>query len=187
MSKDAPPRPRTWRDALSRAGRAWSHRAFEARVVFAALLTGLVSARAHLDELPAIVSAILVLQPDPALAHRHTALRFVTTLVGGGASVAAVAFGLHGLLALAAGLALTVTACALLDLEEGLRPACICTVILLARPDVHFARAEEMDFLLQRLLSVMAGALVALALSHAPGWRPEVIAAARGERSPEQR
>jgi hypothetical protein len=69
----------------------------------------------------AIISAILVLQPDRRATQHNTGVRFIATLIGGAASVSVVASGSGGF-PRSASLVLTCTLCAALALEEGLRP-----------------------------------------------------------------
>ena len=184
MNQDAQPAPRrTVGEALRDAALAWSPRAYESRLVFAALAAGLLARWVHLSPLWAVVSAILVLQPDPVATRRNSVVRFVATLIGGGASVGAVAVGLQGTLAFLAALVVTCTLCAALALEEGLRPACVATAVLLIRPE-HVAEADEVRFAFARVLAVLGGGVVALAVAYLPGWRPEAAAAARGSRVP---
>ena len=185
MSDAQSPRPRRpFRDALRAAAMAWSPRAYEARLVFAAVVAGILARSAHLSGPWAVISAILVLQPDPVATRKNSVVRFVATLIGGAASVGAVALGLERTPAFLAALAVTCTLCAALGLEEGLRPACVCTAVLLIRADAHFEESEELRFALDRVLAVLGGGLVALAIAYLPGWRPEAAAAARGARAP---
>ncbi|HZX42167.1 MAG TPA: FUSC family protein [Myxococcaceae bacterium] len=172
---------RTWATALRRAARAWSLRSYEARLFAAALLAALVARWAHLSALWAIISAILVMQPDPVETRRNSVMRFVATLIGGVASVGAVLIGLEGLPAFLLALAVTCTLCAGVGLEEGLRPACVCTAVLLIRPESHVAEAEEFRFALQRILAVLCGGVVALTVAYLPGWNPKAGEAARGQ------
>ena len=181
MGDQAQPGPRrTLREALRDAAHAWSPRAYEARLVFASVLAGLLARWVHLSALWAIISAILVLQPDPVATRRNSLMRFVATLIGGAASVGAVALGLQGAAAFLPALAVTVTVCAALGLEEGLRPACVCTAVLLIRPEPHLAEAEELHFAIDRILAVIGGAVVALGVAYLPGWSPKAVDAARG-------
>jgi uncharacterized membrane protein YgaE (UPF0421/DUF939 family) len=126
---------------------------------------------AHLSMLWAIVSAILVLQPDPQATQRNTLIRFVATLIGGAASVGVVALGLRGVPAFAVALVVTCTVCAALALEEGLRPACVATAVLLIRPDAPATQAEELRFAIDRILAVTGGGVVSLLIAQIPGWR----------------
>ena len=151
---------------------AWSPRAYEFRLVLAALIAGGLARWAHLSSLWAIVSAILVLQPDRRATQRNTQVRFVATLIGGAASVGVVALGLRGIPAFAVALVLTCSVCAALALEEGLRPACVATAVLLIRPDAPATQAEELRFALDRILAVLGGGVVSLVVAHIPGWRP---------------
>jgi uncharacterized membrane protein YgaE (UPF0421/DUF939 family) len=125
----------------------------------------------HLSPLWAVISAILVLQPDPAVTQRNTLVRFVATLIGGAASVGVVSLGIGGIPALALALLLTCTVCAALDLEDGLRPGCVCTAVLLIRPEGMMDRAEELEFAFERILAVLGGGVVSLAVAYVPGWR----------------
>jgi len=77
-------------------------------------------------------------------------------------------------------LAVTCTVCAALGLAEGLRPACVCTAVLLIRPEGTVARADELGFAFDRILAVIGGAIVALAVAYLPGWRPDAADTARG-------
>jgi uncharacterized membrane protein YgaE (UPF0421/DUF939 family) len=140
--------------------------------VLAALIAGGLARWAHLSSLWAIVSAILVLQPDRRATQRNTQVRFVATLIGGAASVGVVALGLRGIPAFAVALVLTCSVCAALALEEGLRPACVATAVLLIRPDAPATQAEELRFALDRILAVLGGGVVSLVVAHIPGWRP---------------
>jgi uncharacterized membrane protein YgaE (UPF0421/DUF939 family) len=162
------------------AVRAWSPRSYEARLVFTAVVTGLLAAWLQLSALWAIISAILVLQPDPVATRRNSLVRFAATLIGGAASVGAVALGFEGSIAFLLALAVTCTCCAALGLAEGLRPACVTTAVLLVRPGGTMAQADELRFAIDRILSVIGGGIVALAISYLPGWRPEAAATARG-------
>jgi uncharacterized membrane protein YgaE (UPF0421/DUF939 family) len=173
---------RTLAEALRDAVRAWSPRAYEARLVFTAVVTGLLAGWLNLSALWAIISAILVLQPDPVATRRNSLVRFAATAIGGLASVGAVAVGLQGNIAFLVALAVTCTCCAALGLAEGLRPACVCTAVLLIRTDGVVAQGDELRFAIDRILSVIGGAIVALAVSYLPGWRPEAAATARGTR-----
>ena len=74
----------------------------------------------------------------------------------------------------------TVTVCAALNLEEGLRPACAARPWLGAQS--HVPEVQELRFAVDRILAVLGGGAVALAISYVPGWRPEAAAAARGAR-----
>ena len=172
---------RRWHAALRRAVHAWSLRSYEARLFAAALLAALVARWAHLSALWAIISAILVMQPDPVETRRNSVMRFVATVIGGVASVGVVMFGLQGLPAFLLALAVTWTVCSALGLEEGLRPACVCTAVLLIRPESHVAEAEELRFALQRILAVLCGGVLALAVSYLPGWSQRAGEVARGE------
>ena len=182
MTPDAIQR-RTVREALRDAVQAWSPRAYEARLVLTAVVTGLLARWLGLSALWAIISAILVLQPDPVATRRNSVTRFAATLIGGAASVGAVAIGLEGTLAFLVALVVTCTVCAALALEEGLRAGCICTAVLLVHSGGGpVAQADELRFAIARILSVIAGAVVALGVSYLPGWRPEAAATARGSR-----
>ncbi len=171
-------------EALRAAVMAWSPRAYEARLVFTAIVTGLLARALHLSGPWAIISAILVLQPDPVATRKHSVNRFVATLLGAAASVGAVSIGLDGTPAFLLALVVTCTLCAAFGLEDGLRPACVCCAVLLIRPEGHVGQPQELRFALDRILAVVGGALVALAVSYLPGWRPEAAAAARGARPP---
>ncbi len=184
MTDDAQPAARrTPGEALRDAVLAWSPRAYEARLVFTAVAAGLLARWAHLSSLWAVISAILVLQPDPVATRRNSLMRFVATVIGGAASVGAVALRLEGSLAFVAALAVTATLCAALGLEEGLRPACVTTAVLLIRPQTHVGQSEELRFALERILAVIGGGVVALAVAYLPGWRPEAAGTARGSRA----
>ena len=178
-----PEQRRTLSGALRNAVLAWSPRAYEARLVLTAVVAGLLARWLHLSAIWAIISAILVLQPDPVATRKNSLVRFVATAIGAAASVGAVAVGLQGNWAFLTALLATCTICAALRLEEGLRPACVCTAVLLVRPEGPVARADEILFALDRLLAVIGGAVVALAVAYLPGWRPEAAATARGSRS----
>jgi uncharacterized membrane protein YgaE (UPF0421/DUF939 family) len=171
---------RTLAEALRDAVRAWSPRAYEARLVFTAVLAGLFARWTHLSTLWAVISAILVLQPDPVATRRNSLVRFTATAIGGVASVGAVALGLHGTWAFLPALAVTCSACAALGLAEGLRPACVCTAVLLIRSDGPVAQADELHFAVDRILAVIGGAVVALGVAYLPGWRPDAADTARG-------
>jgi uncharacterized membrane protein YgaE (UPF0421/DUF939 family) len=162
---------RTLSAALRAAVLAWSPRAYEFRLVCAAVIAGVLARWAHLSMLWAIVSAILVLQPDPQATQRNTLIRFVATLIGGAASVGVVALGLRGVPAFAVALVVTCTVCAALALEEGLRPACVATAVLLIRPDAPATQAEELRFAIDRILAVTGGGVVSLLIAQIPGWR----------------
>ncbi|HEY1335431.1 MAG TPA: FUSC family protein [Myxococcaceae bacterium] len=177
-----PEKRRTAAEALRAAVLAWSPRAYEARLVFAAVLAGLLARGLRLSALWAIISAILVLQPDPVATRRNSLVRFMATAIGGVASVGAVALGLEGAWAFLPALAVTCTACAALGLAEGLRPACVCTAVLLIRPDGPVARTDELHFAIDRILAVIGGGFVALAVAYLPGWRPDAADTARGVR-----
>lgn len=166
-----PAPPRTFRSALRAAVFAWSPRAYEFRLVCAALIAGGLARWAHLSMLWAIISAILVLQPDPRMTQHNTGVRFVATLIGGAASVGVVALGLRGVPAFAVALVVTCTVCAALALEEGLRPACVATAVLLIRPEASMSQAEELRFAIDRILAVLGGGVVSLVVAHIPGWR----------------
>ena len=184
MADTPQPEPRrTLAEALRDAVRSWSPRAYEARLVFTAVVTGLLARWLNLSALWAIISAILVLQPDPVATRRNSLVRFAATLIGGAASVGAVALGFEGTVAFLLALAVTCTVCAALGLDEGLRAACVTTAVLLVRPDSAMAQADELRFAIDRILSVIGGAIVALGVSYLPGWRPEAAATARGSRS----
>lgn len=163
---------RTVRTALQAAVMAWSPRSYEFRLVCAAVLAGLFARWAHLSMLWAIISAILVLQPDPAATQRNTLIRFIATLIGGAASVGVVALGMRGVPAFVVALVVTCTVCAALALEEGLRPACVATAVLLIRPDAPASQAEELRFAIDRILAVTAGGVVSLLVAQIPGVRP---------------
>ncbi len=175
-----PEHRRTLAEALHDAVLAWSPRAYEARLVFAAVVAGLLARRFHVSPLWAIISAILVLQPDPVATRRNSLVRFVATGIGAAASVGAVALGLQGTWAFLLALVVTCTLCAALGLEEGLRPACVSTAVLLVRPDGPVAQADELRFALDRILAVIGGGVVALGVAYLPGWRPGAAATARG-------
>src|SRR5215470_593346 len=136
--------PRTLKVALRDAVRAWSPRAYEARLVFTAVVAGLLARWAHLSSLWAIISAILVLQPDPVATRRNSLVRFEATVIGAVASVGAVTLGLQGITAFLLALFVTCTLCAALGLEEGLRPGCVTTAVLVIRPDGPVAQADEL-------------------------------------------
>ena len=87
---------RTLGSALRAAVFAWSPRAYEFRLVCAALIAGGLARWAHLSMLWAIISAILVLQPDRRATQHNTGVRFIATLIGGAASVGVVALGPPG-------------------------------------------------------------------------------------------
>ena len=184
MSDNDPRAPRrTLAVGLRDAVRAWSPRAYEARLVFTAVAAGLLANWLHLSALWAIISAILVLQPDPVATRRNSLVRFAATIIGGAASVGTVALGLQGIPAFLLALVVTCTVCAALALEEGLRPACVCTAVLLIRPDSPVAQAEELRFAIARILAVLCGAVVALGVAYLPGWREDAAGTARGSRS----
>jgi uncharacterized membrane protein YgaE (UPF0421/DUF939 family) len=183
MTDDAHPEGhRKLVEALHAAALAWSPRAYEARLVLTALVAGGLARWVHLSALWAIISAILVLQPDPVATRRNSVSRFVATVIGGAASVGAVALGLEGMPAFLLAMVVTVTVCAALNLEEGLRPACVCTAVLLVGAQSHVPEVQELRFAVDRILAVLGGGAVALAISYVPGWRPEAAAAARGAR-----
>jgi len=177
-----PEHRRTLAEALRDAALAWSPRAYEARLVFTAVVAGFLARWLQLSALWAIISSILVLQPDPVATRRNSLVRFAATVIGGAASVAAVALGLQGTWAFLVALVVTCTVCAGLGLEEGLRPGCITTAVLLVRPDGPIAQADELRFALDRILAVIGGGVVALGVAYLPGWRPEAAATARGSR-----
>lgn len=177
-----PEHRRTPAEALRDAVLAWSPRAYEARLVFTAVMAGLVARWLQLSALWSIISSILVLQPDPVATRRNSLVRFAATAIGAAASVGAVALGLQGNWAFLLALAVTCTLCAALGLEEGLRPGCVCTAVLLVRPEGPVARADELLFAVDRILAVICGAVVALAVAYLPGWRSEAAATARGAR-----
>src|SRR5512132_2502940 len=131
---DEPALRRTVLEGLRAAVQAWSPRSYEARLVVTALLAGALAGWVHLSALWAIISAILVLQPDPVATRRNSVSRFVATMIGGAASVGAVVLGLEGTPAFLVALVVTCTVCAAFSLEEGLRPACVCTAVLLVGP-----------------------------------------------------
>lgn len=168
--------------ALRDAVMAWSPRAYEARLVFAAVVAGLIARHLQVSPLWAIISAILVLQPDPVATRRNSLVRFAATAIGAAASVGAVAIGLQGTWAFLVALVVTCTLCAALRLEDGLRPACVCTAVLLVRPDGPVAQADELRFAIDRILAVIGGGVVALGVAYLPGWRPEAAVTARGSR-----
>ena len=91
-----PEHRRTLAEALRDAALAWSPRAYEARLVFTALVAGLLARWLQLSPLWAIISGMLVLQPDPVATRRNSLVRFTATVIGGAASVGAVALGLQG-------------------------------------------------------------------------------------------
>lgn len=173
-----------WAKGLRAAGLAWSPRAYEARLVLTSLLAGVLARWVHLSAVWAIISAILVLQPDPVATRRNSVSRFVATVIGGAASVGAVALDLEGMRAFLLAMVVTVTVCAALSLEEGLRPACVCTAVLLVGAQSHVPEVQELRFAVDRILAVLGGGAVALAISYLPGWRPQAAAAARGAREP---
>lgn len=173
---------RTLAEALRDAALAWSPRAYEARLVFTAVVAGFLARWLQLSALWAIISSILVLQPDPVATRRNSLVRFAATVIGGAASLGAVALGLQGTWAFLLALVVTCTVCAGLGLEEGLRPGCITTAVLLVRPDGPIAQADELRFALDRILAVIGGGVVALGVAYLPGWRPEAAATARGSR-----
>ena len=175
-----PGQRRTLAEGLRDAVLAWSPRAYEARLVFAAIVAGLLARRFQVSPLWAIISAILVLQPDPVATRRNSLVRFFATAIGAAASVGAVVVGLQGTWAFLVALAVTCTVCAGLGLEEGLRPACVCTAVLLVRPEGPVAQADELRFALDRILAVIGGGVVALGVAYLPGWRPGAAATARG-------
>jgi len=177
-----PKHRRTLAEALRDGVQAWSPRAYEARLVFTAVMAGLLARWLHLSTLWAIISAILVLQPDPVATRRNTLVRFAATAIGAAASVGSVALGLQGNWAFLLALVVTCTLCAALGLEEGLRPGCVTTAVLLIRPDGPVAQAEELRFAIARILAVICGAVVSLGVAYLPGWRAEAAATARGSR-----
>ena len=177
-----PEHRRTLAEALRDAALAWSPRAYEARLVFTAVVAGFLARWLQLSALWAIISSILVLQPDPVATRRNSLVRFAATVIGGAASLGAVALGLQGTWAFLVALVVTCTVCAGLGLEEGLRPGCITTAVLLVRPDGPIAQADELRFALDRILAVIGGGVVALGVAYLPGWRPEAAATARGAR-----
>jgi len=185
MASEASPwKRRTPSEALRAAVQAWSPRSYEARLVFAALVSGILAAWAHLSSLWAVISAILILQPDPVETRRNSLLRFAATLIGGAASVGIVALGAQGIWAFILAMVVTCTVCAALGLEEGLRPACVTTAVLLIRPQSELVESAELRFAFQRILAVLAGGAVALAVAYLPGWRPDAGTAARGGATP---
>ena len=177
-----PEHRRTLAEALRDAVLAWSPRAYEARLVFTAVVAGLLARWLQLSALWAIISAILVLQPDPVATRRNSLVRFAATAIGAMASVGAVALGLEGTWAFLLALVVTCTLCAAFGLEEGLRPGCVCTAVLLIRPEGPLARADEIHFAVDRILAVICGAVVALGVAYLPGWRSGAAATARGSR-----
>jgi uncharacterized membrane protein YgaE (UPF0421/DUF939 family) len=114
-----------------------------------------------------------VLQPDPAATRRSTLVRFVATLIGGASAVGAVALGLGTMAGLGLALVITCTVCAALDLEEGLRAACVSAAVLLIQPGPNQPEVEELKLALARILAVLGGGAVALVVAHLPGWRPD--------------
>ena len=185
MDGDQPPIiRRELRGALRDAVRAWSPRAYEARLVFTAVVAGILARWVGLSALWAIISAVLVLQPDPVATRRNSLTRFAATVIGAGASIAAVAIGLQGTPAFLLALVVTCTLCAALALEEGLRPGVVCTAVLLIHPDGPLTQAEELRFAVDRILAVIGGGIVALAVAYLPGWRTDAADAARGDRPP---
>jgi uncharacterized membrane protein YgaE (UPF0421/DUF939 family) len=183
MDGDLPPIiRRDLRGALRDAVRAWSPRAYEARLVFTAIVSGLLARWLGLSALWAIISAVLVLQPDPVATRRNSLTRFAATLIGGAASVGAVAIGLEGTAAFLVALVVTVTLCAALALQDGLRPGVVCTAVLLIHPDGPVTQADELRFAVDRILAVIGGGVVALAVAYLPGWRPDAAESARGAR-----
>ncbi|HEY1904943.1 MAG TPA: FUSC family protein [Myxococcaceae bacterium] len=183
MDGDLPPIVRReFRGALRDAMRAWSPRAYEARLVFTAIVAGLLARWLGLSALWAIISAVLVLQPDPVATRRNSLTRFAATIIGAVASVGAVAIGLQGIPAFLLALVVTCTLCAALALEEGLRPAVVCTAVLLIRPDGPVTQAAELRFAFDRILAVIGGGVVALAVAYLPGWRADAADSARGGR-----
>jgi uncharacterized membrane protein YccC len=163
-------RRRTFADALRAAARAWSPRSYEARLVLAALVAGALARWVHLSSVWAIISAILVLQPEPLATRRSTLVRFVATLIGGASAVFAVMLGLGTMPGLAVALVITCTVCAALDLEDGLRAACVCAAVLLISPGPAQPQVEELKLALARILAVLGGGAVALVVAHLP-WR----------------
>ena len=74
-----PQHRRTLAEALRDGVLAWSPRAYEARLVFTAVVAGLLARWVHLSALWAIISAVLVLQPDPVATRRNSLVRFAAT------------------------------------------------------------------------------------------------------------
>jgi len=174
---------RDLRGALRDAVRAWSPRAYEARLVFTAIVAGLLAKWLGLSGLWAIISAVLVLQPDPVATRLNSLTRFAATMIGAVASVGAVAIGLQGIPAFLLALVVTCTVCAALALEEGLRPGVVCTAVLLIRPDGPVTQAAELHFAVDRILAVIGGGIVALAVAYLPGCRADAADSARGGRA----
>jgi uncharacterized membrane protein YccC len=168
---DAPPR-RTFADALRAAARAWSPRSYEARLILSALVAGALARWVHLSSLWAVISAILVLQPDPLATRRSTLVRFVATVIGGGSAVGAVLLGLGTMSGLAVALIITCTVCAALDLEDGLRAACVSAAVLLISPGPAPPEVEELKLALARILAVLGGGGVSLVVAHLPWLWP---------------
>jgi len=158
-------------DALRAVVFAWSPRSYEFRLVCAALIAGFLARWAHLSMLWAIISAILVFQPDRAATQHHTRIRFIATLIGAAASVGAVALGLRGVPAFAVALVATCSICAATGLEEGLRPAGVATAVLLIRADAAATEADELRFALDRIMAVLGGGFVSLLVAQIPGLR----------------
>ncbi len=152
-------------------GRSLSPGSYEARLIIAALVAGGLARWVHLSPLWAIISAILVLQPDPGATIRATYVRFVATVIGGASSVGAVALGLAALPGLALALVVTCIICVALDLEDGLRPACVSAAVLLVQPGSDTAPVGEVKLALARILAMLGGGAVALVAAHFPRRR----------------
>jgi uncharacterized membrane protein YgaE (UPF0421/DUF939 family) len=105
----------------------------------------------------AVVSAVVVIQPELKGSVASAGLRVVANLIGAGVGVAIAALELPTMVALAIGLAGVAAACRLVGLDGAARSAGVALVIVLLRGEHEAVGSSE-----QRVALVLIGCLVAL-------------------------
>ena len=132
---------------------------YATQAVICTLLVTLIYGRFQLGSATwAVVSAVLVLQPDLKRSYGASATRFVANLIGALTGALVDKLHGHGPVDVMAALMLVVTFCELLRLDQGLRSACASTVIvMMSVTGAVVAHATE-----QRVLSVVIGCSTAL-------------------------
>jgi len=106
----------------------------------------------------AVVSAVLVLQPDLKRSYGASATRFVANLIGALTGAVVDKVHGHGLVDVMVALVLVVAFCELLRLDQGLCSACASTaIVMMSVNGAVVAHATE-----RRVLSVLIGCSVAL-------------------------
>jgi uncharacterized membrane protein YgaE (UPF0421/DUF939 family) len=137
-----------------------------ARVLVAAPVTLLVARLIHFHAVTwAVVSAVLVLQPDPHGAQKAALLRIAGNAVGAAAGFTCLSLW-NSQLTVVPALATTLIVCAVLRLSAGQRSACAATAIVVLAHGTTFWITP-----LERIEAVMLGSAIAVAITFVPAPR----------------